>query len=95
MNQPYGPLRPVEPAPWLTEAARLSAGGLLLPDIAAALSQLGYSDMAIAFATAALRSDAVRAARRFGETSRPAGALHAPLERVRRKCKRFRRSNAL
>lgn len=71
MNMSYRDLRPVEPAPWLKEAARLFAGGLLLPDIAAALSQLGYSDMAVALATAALRSDAMRSARQLGEASAP------------------------
>ena len=65
MKLPGGDLSPVEPAPWLQEAARLSARGLLLPDIAAALSRLGYSDMAVTLATAALRSDAMRRARQF------------------------------
>ncbi|HEY4029370.1 MAG TPA: hypothetical protein VGM25_03425 [Caulobacteraceae bacterium] len=66
---PFGELRPVEPAPWLAEATRLSARGLLLPDIAAALTQRGYSDMAVALAAAALRSDAMRSARQTARQS--------------------------
>jgi len=57
------PVRHVEPAPWLREAERLSESGLLLPDIAAGLSHLGYTEMAVAFAVSAIRSDQLRARR--------------------------------
>lgn len=63
----------VEQAPWLREAERLAAFGLMLPDIATALSQLGYPDLAVTFAVAAIRSDKVRAQRveRSGVYGRP------------------------
>lgn len=62
-----------EPPPWLQDAERLSAQGLFFPDIAAALSQLGYSDTAVTFAVAALKSDSARANRvaSWGEFGRP------------------------
>ena len=54
---------PIDPPPWLRDAERLSAQGLFFPDIAAALSQLGYSETAVALAVAALKSDSARASR--------------------------------
>jgi hypothetical protein len=58
-----GSLKPMEPTPWLKEATRLFAEGLDLPDIVAALRRRGHSELAITFAVAALRSDALRRSR--------------------------------